>query len=209
MRIIKESDVIGRTVDGQTIVADGGRVAQAEGELAGTAYSSLGRGISRETYWNNENERVASPEDGLRVSKEKRLKALEGDRTHFSAPHYRYDTPRSTEQRNASRRADGVRLTYIAFSEELPQHVSLDSVQRIASRIDSSGLSPYGGLRLVGFVAILHELGVSSEELFLNEPEDVFPDGIYAVFEEHFSTAQMGEQAILNRAIQLLAGVER
>lgn len=211
MQEVSVNHEVGSTDSQQTAVASGQAVAQAESDIAGARYSSAGspRQSSGEGgYWKPERGTRVAPEDNLRLSKEQRLHALENDGTHFSAPHYKYDTSRSTEASNAHRRRDGVQLTYVAFSDVLPNHVSLDAVMRTASRIDADGLSPYGGLRLVGFVAILSEMRLEAEDLFLGST-DSLPEDFREVFAEHFSDAQMDTHKVLQRAVQVLAGLEQ
>lgn len=59
-------------------------------------------------------------------------------------------------------------FTYRAFTT--PHHVSLDAVERFASRFECGpDLSPYGGLRLVTAVALTLVWNVSDETLWSDE----------------------------------------
>lgn len=195
MQEVSVNHEIGSTA-GQTIVASGQAVAQAEGDVAGARYNDSGSS-GEGGYWKSERGTRVAPEDNLRLSKEQRLHALENDGTHFSAPHYKYDTSRSTEARDSRKRRDAIRLTFTGFDEIVPPHVTEREVQRVAqSREAPSELRPYGGLRFVAVLAIVEVWGASNEELFTNED-------FREQFREEFAEAQVSSSKALRKVFEL------
>lgn len=190
MNEIANRERIGRTADGQTVVADSSLDEWDETGYDGIAKRSQKTGGS---VWNEEDGNPIGG-SGLRTRPSKRAWSLSYDQTHPASAYYKYDTPSATEAQTSHNRRDVVEMTHIRF--ETPKYVTDDEVLSRVSRMDTDGLSPYGGYRFLTFVAIIDAWGLSNEDVFTNEQ-------LRAEFREEFSDLQVSTGKILRKAFEV------